>query len=96
MYDEEPQQIPFEEMEHRAAVAEQKAKEAKKAVQKTFAEIANAALVMMSAKALVFVSLFLVAGLFWYAMSVDSVVRLCGATVFGGLLILSGVFKNHG
>lgn len=94
MAEDDVRQVPFEELEHRAVVAEQRAVEAKKKVQQTFAVIASAALDALSAKARAIFSLLLMAGLFAYSMVDPSTLRLAGATIFGGLLILAGLFKE--
>jgi hypothetical protein len=90
----EPENMTFEELEHRAAVQEQRAVEAKKKVMATFATIANAALVALSVKALVIYSLTLMAGAFAWSLADPSVLRVAAATIFSLILILAGVFKE--
>jgi hypothetical protein len=86
--------VPFEELEHRAAVAEQKAKDAKKNLQATFATIASAALDALAARARVVFFVVLMASLFAYSMIEPSFLRVGAATLFGLLLILAGLFKE--
>ena len=76
-------QIPFEVLEQRAAVAEQKAVAAKKNLQATFAVIANAALDALAARARVYLSMLLTAALFVYSMIDPTVLRVAAATIFG-------------
>ena len=93
--DEDVQTIPFEVLEQRATVAEEKAKAAKKQVQATFATIASAALDVLSQRARAFFSLSLMATLFAGSMWEPSALRVAAATIFGGLLILAGMFKDE-
>lgn len=96
MIDEQDRQtLPFEELEHRAAIAEQKAVEAQRRVKATFSEVISAALDVLSAKARVIFSLLLMAGLFAYSMIDPNFYRVAAATIFGGLLILAGLFKEN-
>jgi hypothetical protein len=91
---EKEEQITFEAMEHKAVQAQEKAVATKKQVQTTFYAIANAALDALSARALVIYSLTLMAGAFAWSLADPSVLRLASATIFSGVLILTGVFKG--
>ena len=90
------EQVTFEELEHRAVEAQNKAIEQKKRIQATFATIASAALDALASRAVVIYSLSLVAGAFAWALYDPTIIRTATATIFAGVLIFAGLFKAQG
>jgi hypothetical protein len=94
MIDQDERQVPFEELEHRAAEAEKKAVAARQSIKATFSVIASAALDAVAARARVIFFVVLMAGLFAYSMWEPTALRVAAATIYGGLCILAGLFKE--
>ena len=97
MIDEQDREtIPFEELEHRAVMAEQKAREAKKKLLSTVGILLSTALDALSARVRVIFSVALMATIFAFSMYEPTILRVVAATIFGGLLIVAGMFKDGG
>ena len=93
---EDRETLPFEVLEQRAAMAEQRAKDAKKKLLQTVEQILTVALDALSTRVRVIFSLALTAALFAFAMYEPTVLRVIAATIFGGLMIVAGMFKGGG
>ena len=93
--EDEKKQVPFEELEHRAVVAEKRAVAAKKNVIKTFSEIATAALDALADRGILFLTLLLSVGMWLWAMAEPSALRLIAAGVCTGMTFLPTLFKGN-
>jgi len=81
-------QIAFEEMEHRAEIAKQKAQKAQKGIMETFAVIANASLEALSKRVFLFVALIGTISLFAWVMIAPDLIRLAAALSFSVAVFL--------
>lgn len=84
----EENQQTFEEMEHRAILAKERAEQAQRDTRAAFATIATGALKALSERSMVLYALTMAFGLFAWSMIEPSTIRLVIAGMFSVLVFL--------